>query len=86
MLLHQELIDGDRAAVCLAVVMGCFWGLRVLVDLFFFNHNDWPPGPSMVIGHACLTLLFCLLTATYLGLAIWHSSVALFTARAGDAF
>lgn len=76
--LRQELMDGDRAAVCLAAVIGCFWGLRVLVDIFFFNHRDWPPGPSMVIGHACLTTLFCFLTATYIGLVIWHASGALF--------
>jgi len=76
-LLRQELINGDRAAICLAAVMGSFWGMRVLVDLFFFSHKDWPPGASMTIGHACLTTLFCLLTATYIGLVIWHAEALL---------
>src|SRR4030095_1679393 len=86
MLLHQELVTGDRAAVCLAALIGCFWGLRVLVDLFFFKQKDWPPGASIVIGHACLTALFCLLTATYIGLVIWHWSVLLFPGLSGDLF
>ncbi len=71
-LLHEELLAGDRAALMLAFLIGTFWGIRVLVDFLFFSHKDWPPGPEMVIGHTCLTALFCALTSTYFSLIIWH--------------
>jgi|GEM_PF-267838 len=70
--LHRDLMEGGRAAVALSILMGCFWGLRVLVDMFWFKNEDWPKGPEFVIGHTCLTALFVALTATYLGLAVWH--------------
>lgn len=72
LVLHDEMMRGDKAAVCLAVLIAIFWGVRVLVDYFYFGHKDWPAGPLFVIGHTCLTTLFVFLTSTYAGIAVWH--------------
>jgi len=56
--LHAELLSGDRAALALALFIGAYWTSRILVDAFYFSHEDWPKGMQFVIGHALLTLLF----------------------------
>lgn len=73
LLLHQELLRGDRAAVGLAAFIGIYWSARILVDATYFSHVDWPKGKLFVIGHILLTLLFCALAVTYLGLVFWHA-------------
>jgi hypothetical protein len=70
--LHDEFLNGDKTALFVSSFMGTFWGLRVLVDFFYFHQDDWPAGPEMVIGHTCLTALFCALTSTYFGVVLWH--------------
>ena len=70
--LHEEMLRGDRAAVALALFMGLYWAARVLVDLLYFSHADWPGGRLMAIGHVLLTSLFVALVTTYLTLATWH--------------
>jgi RsiW-degrading membrane proteinase PrsW (M82 family) len=70
--LHAELLSGDRAALALALFIGIYWTSRVLVDVFYFSHEDWPKGKQFVIGHALLTLLFSVLAVSYLGLFTWH--------------
>ncbi len=70
--LHDEMLRGDRAAVALAFFIGLYWTARVLVDLLYFTHADWPRGPGMVVGHLLLTSLFVALVTTYLTLAAWH--------------
>lgn len=42
-----------------------FWLARVLVDMFYYTHEDWPKGPEFVIGHICLTTLFITLVIFY---------------------
>ena len=49
-----------------------YWTARILVDAFYFSHEDWPKGTAFVMGHALLTLLFFVLAASYLGLFVWH--------------
>jgi hypothetical protein len=71
--IHDELLRGDRAALCISVVIGIFWAARILVDFFYFGSEDWPPGPQFVIGHACLTTLFFCLTVVYFGVVFIHS-------------
>ncbi len=71
--LHTELLNGERAAICLAFAMGIFWGVRVIIDFALYKHDEWPAGADMVIGHTFLTTLFCALASTYLGLVIWHA-------------
>jgi hypothetical protein len=70
--LHKELLRGDRAALGLACFIGLYWTARILVDAFYFSHDDWPKGAIFVVGHTLLTLLFISLAASYLGLFVWH--------------
>jgi alginate O-acetyltransferase complex protein AlgI len=73
LLLHQELLRGDRAALALAGFIAIYWSSRILVDAFYFSHSDWPKGPMFVVGHTLLTLLFCSLAVSYIGLFVWHT-------------
>lgn len=70
--LHTELLEGDRAAVALACFIGIYWTARIIVDAMYFSHSDWPKGTVFVVGHALLTLLFCFLALSYVGLFVWH--------------
>ena len=72
LLLHRELLRGDRAAMGLACFIGLYWTARILVDALYFSHLDWPKGIVFVVGHMLLTLLFLALAASYLGLFLWH--------------
>jgi alginate O-acetyltransferase complex protein AlgI len=73
LLLHDELLRGDRAALGLACFIAIYWTTRILVDAFYFSHADWPKGPAFVVGHTLLTLLFFFLAISYAGLVLWHS-------------
>lgn len=70
--LHGELLGGERAALGLAVFIGLYWTSRILVDAFYFSHEDWPKGRMFLVGHALLTSLFCFLAVSYLGLVVWQ--------------
>ncbi|HEY3227316.1 MAG TPA: hypothetical protein VGK61_10025 [Planctomycetota bacterium] len=70
LVLHNELLRGDRAALGLAAFIGVYWTVRILVDLFYFGHSGWPRGRAFIAGHALLLGLFAALAATYLGLVI----------------
>ena len=72
LVLHQELLRGDRAAMGLACFVGVYWTSRVLVDAFYFSHADWPKGRAFTAGHILLTSLFTSLAVIYLGLVMWH--------------
>jgi hypothetical protein len=72
LLLHDDMLHGDRAALALAAFIGTYWALRVLVDVFYYDHADWPQGPAFRIGHALLTALFVCLACTNLGLLAWQ--------------
>jgi alginate O-acetyltransferase complex protein AlgI len=72
LVLHDELLAGDRAALGLATFIGCFWLLRVIIDFGYHTHADWPQGTRFIVAHVLLTTLFIALTATYLGLVAWH--------------
>jgi alginate O-acetyltransferase complex protein AlgI len=72
LVLHTELLRGDRAALGLACFIGLYWTARILVDALYFSHSDWPKGTMFVVGHTLLTLLFLALAASYLGLFLWH--------------
>jgi hypothetical protein len=73
LLLHDELLRGDRAALGIAAFIGIYWTTRILVDAFYFSHADWPQGKKFVVGHILLTSLFIALAGSYLGLFIWHA-------------
>src|SRR6266700_1742127 len=65
LVLHREMLRGDRAALGLACFIGSYWTARILVDAFYFSHEDWPKGPEFVIGHILLTGLFVALACSY---------------------
>jgi hypothetical protein len=69
--LHDEMLRGDRAALDVALFIGIYWVLRIGVDFFYYDHEDWPTGKGFVAGHILLTSLFVYLTATNLGLVVW---------------
>jgi hypothetical protein len=71
LLLHDEFLRGDRAALALATFIAVFWALRIVVDFIYFDHSDWPTGPQFVIGHFLLTALFVALASTYWAMLIW---------------
>ena len=72
LVLHREMLRGDRAALGLACFIGIYWTARILVDAFYFSHEDWPKGTVFAVGHLLLTLLFFMLAASYLGLFVWN--------------
>jgi hypothetical protein len=72
LVLHTELLRGDRAALGLTCFIGTYWTARILVDALYFSHADWPEGKQFVIGHVLLTSLFFTLAASYLGLFLWQ--------------
>ena len=71
LVLHAELLRGDRAAMGLAAFIGVYWTVRVSVDAIYFSHADWPKGKQFAIGHALLTILFCFLVVSYWSLFAW---------------
>ena len=73
LVLHGELLRGDRAASALACFIGLYWTARILVDFFYFSHEDWPKGKMFVVGHTLLTLLFLFLASSSLGLVVWQA-------------
>ncbi len=70
--LHAELLRGDRAAMGLACFIGSYWTARILVDAFYFSHEDWPKGTQFVVGHTLLTGLFVALAGSYWALFVWQ--------------
>lgn len=72
LVLHQEMLRGDRAAMGIAAFIGIYWTARILVDAFYFSHTDWPQGRQFVIGHILLTTLFSCLALTYVSVFIWN--------------
>ncbi len=72
LMLHAEMLRGDRAAIALACFIGSYWTARILVDAFYFSHEDWPQGREFVVGHVLLTCLFVALAGSYWGLFVWQ--------------
>jgi hypothetical protein len=72
LVLHDEMLRGERAGVALAAFIGIYWLMRVVVDFTYYEHADWPKGREFVLGHALLTLLFVFLFVTYLGISLRH--------------
>lgn len=70
--LHNELLRGDRAALGLAGFIASYWTARILVDAFYFAHEDWPKGKMFAVGHFLLTSLFVFLVLSYWGLLAWQ--------------
>jgi Membrane bound O-acyl transferase family len=63
--LHDAFLAGELAARWMAGFIAIFWTVRVLIDLFWYDHRDWPQGNALVAGHALATSLFCTLAVVY---------------------
>lgn len=72
LLLHDQMLRGQRAGLSLAAFIGLYWLLRVFVDFAYYEHSDWPKGRAFMVGHVLLILLFIFLSATYLGVSLRH--------------
>jgi hypothetical protein len=72
LLLHDDMVRGDRGAVALAVFIGLYWLVRVVIDTTAFRAAPWPRGWVYRLGHAALVALFCYFTVVYLGIAATH--------------
>jgi len=72
LLLHDELLRGDRIALILAGCMALWWFTRITIDAFYFDHDDWPRGKLFVFGHILLTSTFVAMAFTYTSLLLWH--------------
>ena len=70
LLLHREMLRGERAATALAGFIAVYWTARIGVDFLYYEHKDWPKGPQFVAGHALLTALFFALAVTYWGVLV----------------
>ena len=68
--LHDEFLAGEPAARGLAGFIAVFWTVRVLVDICWYDHRDWPTGNALVTGHALVTSLFLALATVY-----WFSAL-----------
>jgi alginate O-acetyltransferase complex protein AlgI len=72
LLFRDAMVAGVPAALGFAWLIAGFWLLRLLVDYFYFEHSDWPEGPTFVVGHALLNSLFTFLVFAYTTVIIWH--------------
>jgi hypothetical protein len=72
LVLHEEMLRGDRAALALICFIGIYWSARIVVDAAYFSHADWPKGRVFTIGHILLTSLFSFFAASYVALFVWH--------------
>ena len=70
LLLHGEMLRGERAATALAVFIAVYWSARIGVDFLYYEHKDWPPGRQFVVGHLLLDALFAALAITYWGVLV----------------
>ena len=77
LLLHDEMLRGDREALAIVALMAAWWTGRILVDLFWYSSDDWPRGRAYVLGHAALVVAFVGMASTYSGVLIAHSAGAL---------
>lgn len=73
--LRDEILDKDPVASLLALLIGVWWTARILVDVFIFDHKEWPRGAKYIVGHVVLTAGFVgmagvLLTAGFNGLGL----------------
>ncbi|WP_232665479.1 hypothetical protein [Pseudonocardia sp. TRM90224] len=72
LVLHDELLNGDKAALALAIFIGLYWLVRLAIDPWM-GKSAWPKGRFFTIAYIALDLLFAYFACTYLGLAIWHA-------------
>ena len=59
------LLDRSTLARVVSGYITAYWGARVLIQLFYFDRADAPPGPQYRVAEAALTSFFLGLTVVY---------------------
>lgn len=72
LVLHDDIMRGDRAALGLVALMAGWWLLRLAIDAFWYSHEDWPRGRVFAIGHALLIVAFVGMAGTYVAVLVAH--------------
>ena len=70
LLLHDQMVHGDRSATAIAAFIGLYWLARLVVDATAFRAAPWPRGWSFRLGHLALVALFGYFAVVYLGLTL----------------
>jgi hypothetical protein len=61
----EWLLDRSPLARVVAGYITAYWGARVLVQFFYFDRSDAPPGAFYKLAEVALVGLFIYLTAIY---------------------
>lgn len=64
-LLHEAMLTGEQSAVVIAGFMGVWWTTRLVIDVFWYRHRDWPAGLRYVLAHGMLIVGFAGLAVVY---------------------
>lgn len=64
------LLDGSPLARVVTGYVAAYWGARVLVQFFYFDRSEAPPGAVYKLSEVVLVGLFIFLTAVYGYLAV----------------
>lgn len=59
------LLDRSPLAACVTGFITAYWLGRVLIQFFYFDRSDAPPGLHVKLAEAALVVLFLYLTAVY---------------------
>lgn len=59
------LLDRTPLARAVSGYITAYWGARVLVQFFYFDRSEAPPGVLFKMAEVALTTLFVVLTAVY---------------------
>jgi hypothetical protein len=76
LLAADALLRPEPAATAILLFIAMFWTGRIVVDAFYFRHEDWPRGELFVVGHTCLTSLFVVLAAVHWGALAWQTAAS----------
>ena len=59
------LLDGSPLARAVTGYIAVYWGARLLVQFFYFDRSEAPPGAIYKVGEVLLVGLFVFLTVVY---------------------
>lgn len=59
------LLDHSPLACCATGLIAAYWAGRILIQFFYFDRSDAPPGWHVKLAEAALALLFFFLALTY---------------------
>ena len=69
------LLDGSPLAGCVTGFIAAYWLGRVLIQFFYFDRTDAPPGRHVRLAEAALVGLFLFLSLTYAAALLFNLGV-----------